>query len=68
MTQPGLWYGKHMNPCIDCHAFMIKNARRIMDETRASFLITGEVLGQRPMSQNRSALQLGRKSSPDNRV
>lgn len=63
LTNPVYGYGKHMNPCIDCHAFMIKNARRIMDETRASFLITGEVLGQRPMSQNRSALQVVEKLS-----
>lgn len=57
LVDPVYGYGQHMNPCIDCHAFMLKNARRIMDETGASFLITGEVLGQRPMSQNRSSLK-----------
>ncbi len=63
LTNPVYGYGQHMNPCIDCHAFMIKNARRIMDETGARFLITGEVLGQRPMSQNRSSLQVVEKLS-----
>ncbi len=57
LLKPVYGYGQHMNPCIDCHAFMLKNARRVMDEIGASFLITGEVLGQRPMSQNRSALK-----------
>lgn len=56
LKNPVYGFGKNMNPCIDCHAFMLRNARKIMDDIGASFLITGEVLGQRPMSQNRSAL------------
>ncbi|HNX28681.1 MAG TPA: tRNA 4-thiouridine(8) synthase ThiI [Syntrophomonadaceae bacterium] len=63
LINPVYGYGQHMNPCIDCHAFMLKKARSIMDETGAAFLITGEVLGQRPMSQNRSALQAVEKLS-----
>lgn len=50
-------YGKHFNPCIDCHAKMFEVAKRLMIEEGADFLITGEVLGQRPMSQNGESLQ-----------
>jgi len=49
--------GKHMNPCIDCHIFMIKKAREIMETEGYDFIATGEVLGQRPMSQNPDALK-----------
>lgn len=63
LINPAYGYGKNMNPCIDCHAFMFKKARQIMDEIGASFLISGEVLGQRPMSQNRSALNAVEKHS-----
>jgi len=50
-------YGKNMNPCIDCHGMMLRYAKRIMESEGFDFVATGEVLGQRPMSQNRSALQ-----------
>ncbi len=53
---PKYGYGKHFNPCIDCHAKMFEVAKRLMEEWGASFLISGEVLGQRPMSQNRESL------------
>lgn len=56
LKNPVYGYGKNMNPCIDCHAFMFRKAGDLMQELDASFIITGEVLGQRPMSQNRSAL------------
>ena len=55
--------GKHMNPCIDCHALMCRIAGQLMDEQGASFIITGEVLGQRPMSQNKQSLMLVAKDS-----
>lgn len=48
--------GKGLNPCVDCHALMFKNAAQLLGEYGASFLISGEVLGQRPMSQTRNAL------------
>lgn len=51
-------YGKNMNPCIDCRILMFRMAKGYMKEIEASFLITGEVLGQRPMSQRRDAMQL----------
>lgn len=53
---PKYGYGKNFNPCIDCHAKMFEVAKRKMEEWGASFLISGEVLGQRPMSQNRESL------------
>jgi len=49
-------YGENMNPCIDCHTLMIRTAGDLLREEGARFIITGEVLGQRPMSQNRKAL------------
>lgn len=54
---PKYGYGKNFNPCIDCHAKMFEVAKRLMAEEGASFLISGEVLGQRPMSQNSDSLQ-----------
>jgi tRNA U34 2-thiouridine synthase MnmA/TrmU len=63
LRNPVYGYGKNLNPCIDCHAYMLKTASRYMESLGASFLATGEVLGQRPMSQNRSALQAVEKLS-----
>ncbi|MCK5767406.1 MAG: tRNA 4-thiouridine(8) synthase ThiI [Candidatus Atribacteria bacterium] len=56
-------YGKNMNPCIDCHAFMFKKAGEYMSKIDASFIISGEVLGQRPMSQNKGSLRVVEKES-----
>lgn len=56
LKNPVYGYGKNMNPCIDCHAYMSKKAGEYMREVGADFLISGEVVGQRPMSQNKSAL------------
>ncbi|MDD2619579.1 MAG: tRNA 4-thiouridine(8) synthase ThiI [Syntrophomonadaceae bacterium] len=56
LRKPVYGYGKNLNPCIDCHAYMLKRAGHFMEEYNASFILTGEVLGQRPMSQTRSAL------------
>jgi tRNA-specific 2-thiouridylase len=51
-------HGTGMNPCIDCRIMKIKKAGKYMDEIGASFLFTGEVLGQRPMSQHRQAIDI----------
>jgi tRNA-uridine 2-sulfurtransferase len=51
VRKPRFGYGRNMNPCIDCRIFMLKKAKRYAKETRASFIFTGEVVGQRPMSQ-----------------
>ena len=56
MFSPKYGYGKYLNPCIDCHANMFRIAKNLLDEVGASFLISGEVVGQRPMSQNKDAL------------
>ena len=57
LFDPKHGYGKNFNPCIDCHAKMFTVAKRVMEAEGASFLISGEVLGQRPMSQNKEAMQ-----------
>ena len=51
LKNPRFGYGKNLNPCIDCKIFFLKKAKEFMEETGASFVITGDVLGQRPMSQ-----------------
>ena len=58
LFDPKYGYGKNFNPCIDCHAKMFAVAKRIMEGEGASFLLSGEVMGQRPMSQNKDALQI----------
>jgi len=58
LRNPRWGYGKHMNPCIDCRHYMFQIAAGIMPECGAQFLFTGEVLGQRPMSQMRNSLEL----------
>jgi tRNA-uridine 2-sulfurtransferase len=63
VRSPKHGYGRAMNPCIDCRIFMLREARKLMDETGASFVITGEVLGQRPMSQRRDTIALIEKES-----
>lgn len=57
VKHPQYGYGKNMNPCIDCHAMMFHLAGAIMVDEGFDFLFSGEVLGQRPMSQNPSALR-----------
>lgn len=51
VKNPPHGYGKHLNPCIDCKIFFIRKAAEYMIETEADFIATGEVVGQRPMSQ-----------------
>jgi tRNA U34 2-thiouridine synthase MnmA/TrmU len=63
LKSPRYGYGKNMNPCIDCHTLMLKMAGRKMEETGADFLVTGEVLGQRPMSQTKQSLYVVAKNS-----
>jgi tRNA U34 2-thiouridine synthase MnmA/TrmU len=56
LCNPKHGYGKNMNPCIDCRILMLREAKHIMDSDKADFIITGEVLGQRPMSQRKDTL------------
>lgn len=63
VRNPQHGYGKGMNPCIDCRIFLLKKAKEYMAECGAHFVITGEVLGQRPMSQRRDTLQVIERES-----
>ena len=56
LEKPKYGFGKNMNPCIDCHGLMFHEAGRLMKEYNVDFIISGEVLGQRPMSQRKDAL------------
>lgn len=56
VKDPPSGHGKNMNPCIDCHALMLEIAGEKMLAEGYDFLFTGEVLGERPMSQNRGSL------------
>ncbi|HEX9780821.1 MAG TPA: hypothetical protein VGB20_06365 [bacterium] len=58
IRNPKYGYGTAMNPCIDCRIYMFRIARRYMEELGAGFVVTGEVVGQRPMSQRRQPLGL----------
>lgn len=70
---PKYGYGKYFNPCIDCHANMFANAFYLLESFGASFVVSGEVLGQRPKSQRKQALdqvrslvrEVGKKDSKD---
>jgi predicted subunit of tRNA(5-methylaminomethyl-2-thiouridylate) methyltransferase len=63
IKNPPHGFGSAMNPCIDCHATMIKRAGEIMLEKGFDFIATGEVVNQRPMSQNKQAMRTVEKSS-----
>jgi tRNA-specific 2-thiouridylase len=63
LRNPPHGFGKYLNPCIDCKILFLKKAREIMGEEGASFVITGEVVGQRPMSQRKEILSVIEKAS-----
>ncbi len=63
LKNPKHGFGSGMNPCIDCRSMMFKAAKKHMDEIGADFIISGEVLGQRPMSQHGPALRTIEKES-----
>ncbi len=65
MQNPRYGFGGNMNPCIDCHGLMLKTAHDLLEKNGASFLITGEVLGERPMSQTRGGLNAVLKLAQD---
>lgn len=69
VRHPKYGYGKNMNPCIDCRVYMFRIAQGVMKEQRADFIVTGEVLGQRPMSQRRESISLiDRNSQVEDRI
>lgn len=63
LRSPKHGYGGNMNPCIDCHTLMLREAGGLMEREGGNFLFTGEVLGQRPMSQNKGALRIVERES-----
>ncbi|MCW4004858.1 MAG: hypothetical protein NWE95_13205 [Candidatus Bathyarchaeota archaeon] len=63
LRNPKHGYGKNLNPCIDCKIFILKKAKKYAKEIGADFLFTGEVLGERPMSQHYPALQIIEKEA-----
>jgi len=63
VQNPRHGYGKNMNPCIDCRIFTFTKAKEYMHELGADFMFTGEVLGQRPMSQRKAAMALIEKDA-----
>ena len=63
LKNPNCGYGKYMNPCMDCHAMMFNQAGTIMRKNGFDFLFSGEVLGQRPMSQTMNSLRYVEKRS-----
>lgn len=65
MKKPRYGFGGNMNPCIDCHGLMLKTAHSLLEKYGASFLATGEVLGERPMSQTRGGLNAVLKLAAD---
>ncbi len=63
IENPPHGFGGAMNPCIDCHALMIRRAGELMAALDYDFVATGEVQGQRPMSQNRQSMGIVEKCS-----
>lgn len=63
LNVPKFGFGKYFNPCVDCKILMLRRAKKLMVRYGATFLITGEVVGQRPMSQRRDAMNSVRNES-----
>jgi len=63
VKNPKYGHGKNMNPCIDCRILMLRKAKEFMETVGADFVFTGEVLGQRPMSQHRPQLHIVARDS-----
>ena len=63
VKKPKHGYGKNINPCIDCHAMMLNYTGKLLEKFNADFIITGEVLNQRPMSQTKVSLNIVKNES-----
>ena len=63
LFHPKHGYGANMNPCLDCKVFMVKKAREWMEANGFDFVITGEVIGQRPMSQRKDTMPVVQRES-----
>jgi tRNA-specific 2-thiouridylase len=60
---PDNGFGKHLNPCVDCKILMLRRAKELLPHYGATFISTGEVLGQRPMSQRRDTMNIIRRDA-----
>ena len=58
IKNPRFGYGKGANPCVDCRIYMFERAQKFMEQIGADFIVSGEVVGQRPMSQKRRDLDV----------
>jgi len=63
IRNPKFGYGRNLNPCIDCRIYILKKAKEYAEKVNADFIFTGEVLNQRPKSQNLNALKIIEKES-----
>ena len=63
VINPRHGYGANLNPCLDCKSFMVGKARQWMEAQGFDFIITGEVVGQRPMSQRRETFPVVQRES-----
>jgi len=63
LKNPRYGFGKHLNPCIDCHGMMFRKAGEMLEKYQADFIISGEVMGQRPMSQRPDSMNAVAKLS-----
>ncbi len=63
LLNPKNGYGSNLNPCLDCKVFMVKKAKQWMEENHFDFIITGEVVGQRPMSQRKQTMPIVSRES-----
>lgn len=69
VINPRHGYGSNLNPCLDCKIFMVNHAKRWMEENQFDFIITGEVIGQRPKSQLKKYMPIVQsQSGADNRL
>ncbi len=69
LINPKHGYGAHLNPCLDCKIFMVNQAKQWIVENHFDFIITGEVIGQRPMSQRRNTMPIiAEKSGAEDRL
>lgn len=63
IKDPEYGYGSAMNPCLDCRTLVLREAKKYMQEVSADFVVTGEVMGQRPMTQRKDTLDLIKRES-----
>lgn len=65
MSNPKYGFGANLNPCLDCKTFMVNQAKKFMQDNDFDFIVTGEVMGQRPMSQRKDTMPIVAKNLDD---